>query len=283
MTSRNNFAQTTRILRISRPALSRRVQRLRRALNIDLFSQASQAIEPASTKLTCVRYTQQMLIRLTTNGQTLRSIGSLSHNALELTVTPAFVTCILNPLIHSCVTRFPGVHLRVFRLSVNSVRGKLISSSLSVTITFSRIEGTSVRSVPTFIRALNLVINHTRPLCSYRRTLAASRLTRLSFTLLAPSFTAHVYVSRCFAEIGVAPGIAVRIGSMGALLRIVQGATITAVLPRPVTARSHTLRGLTLISGTPRHNMSVLEQGGGCRDTTSITFVGLVLKSTTIS
>lgn len=273
------FTRAAEALHVSQPTLSQQIRQLEESLGVDLFDRTSRSVKPTDAGQAYIECARRVLVELEAGKRALHDVKDLSRGSLRLAMTPTFMAYLVGPLVRDYVSRYPGIHLEIFELSMDDIEAGLADDSLDIAIAFSPVRHPDIECIPAFVETLGVMVGREHPLYDSSSVLKPDDIAQLDFALLAPDFFTRLSIDEYFRQHGITPKVQIEVNSVSTLLEVIRHSPIATMLPEAIATEDRALRRLRIESEAPQRGAALLRRQNNYHSAAAEAFMKLVLET----
>lgn len=273
------FTRAAEALHVSQPTLSQQIRQLEESLGVDLFDRTSRSVKPTDAGQAYIECARRVLVELEAGKRALHDVKDLSRGSLRLAMTPTFMAYLVGPLVRDYVSRYPGIHLEIFELSMDDIEAGLADDSLDIAIAFSPVHHPDIECIPAFVETLGVMVGREHPLYDSSSVLKPDDIAQLDFALLAPDFFTRLSIDEYFRQHGITPKVQIEVNSVSTLLEVIRHSPIATMLPEAIATEDRALRRLRIESEAPQRGAALLRRQNNYHSAAAEAFMKLVLET----
>ncbi len=271
------FTRAAEALHVSQPTLSQQIRQLEESLGVDLFDRTSRSVKPTDAGQAYIECARRVLVELEAGKRALHDVKDLSRGSLRLAMTPTFMAYLVGPLVRDFVARYPGIHLKIFELSMDDIEAGLADDSLDIAIAFTPVRNPDIECIRAFVETLGVMVGREHPLYDSSLVLSPNDIAQLDFALLAPGYITRVSVDEYFRQHGITPKVQIEVNSVSTLLEVIRHAPLATMLPEAIATEDRALRRLRVESEAPQRGAALLRRKNNYHSAAAVAFMNLAL------
>ena len=272
----SSLNKASKLLNLSQPALSRKINKLEVGLNVVLFERRGKRLVLTETGQATYTYAIEQRKR---HQQFLKSISRFQMTVREVVTLGASLTTIqttLPPLVEALVKQYPQAEIKLVTGKTHEIVSQVKEAKIDFGVIASSITEPGIECLPLFQDHLELVVPKWHELAQANGPTAMEDLNGLAMLTFSKGTWYRRWIDELATKFEIIPDARMEIDSFEAIIRLLPICQAAALLPRsylrpqllednslvalPLKEREETRRDTCLIYPyQPNHRLHTLE------------------------
>jgi DNA-binding transcriptional LysR family regulator len=231
----HSFSSAARVLQLTQPSITARIQALEREMGEELFDRSGRAVRLTDAGAILLPYAERMLQMLREAKEGVEDVRRVQAGSLRVGSAVTISTYVLPRILHTFHLRYPGVEVIVHTGRSEQVLGMLLSDEVQVGLVRS-LTHPDVETVDLYADEVILVANPDHPFAADGQA-TIEEVSTQPVILADRGSSYYGLIHDFFRQAGVVPNVAMELDSMEATKRMVEEGLGIALLPRVCLGR----------------------------------------------
>lgn len=223
------FSRAAAVLNLSQPAISKSVATLEREVGMPLLERRAEGVRVTGAGQVLFDRATELFAVERAAEEELRAYLGLERGILRIGASTTIANYLLPSELAQFHAAYPGVTLRVASANTRTVARMLLQRRIDVALVEGPVDHARIEVVPWRVDAL-VVIAPAHHALAGNKNVSASAIATEPFIVREPGSGTRVEGDRALAERGVAPQIALTLGSTEAIKQAVMAGLGLAVI-----------------------------------------------------
>lgn len=230
-----NFTRAAEALHVSQPALSQQILQIEDRLGVSLLDRRGRSVSLTDAGVAYIAHARRALYELESGRRAIQDVRDLSRGLVRLAMTPTFTAYLVGPLVADFRAHYPGVHLSIREMSLDTIAAAVAADEVDFGIAFQPTHSPEIAHQPLFIERLSAAVGDCHPWAK-RGVIDVGQTAQLDLALLSTDFVTRTNIDQFMLQYRVAPNVVVEANTISALVEIVKSTTLVTILPEPICA-----------------------------------------------
>jgi DNA-binding transcriptional LysR family regulator len=230
------FTKAAGVLHLSQPAVSKAVLGLEREVGMPLVERGSRAVRLTEAGAALYERARELFAVERSAEEELRALRGLERGVLRIGASTTVATYMLPPVLGEFRARHPGVALRVTSANTRAVARALLRRRLDVALVEGPVDDPRLTAEPWQEDELVVIAPPAHPLAAAARPVPGRALAGESLIVREPGSGTRAVAEAALAARGLAPRVALTLGSTEAVKQAVAAGLGLAVVSRAAAA-----------------------------------------------
>ena len=229
------FSRAAAVLNLSQPAISKSVATLEREVGMPLLERRADGVRMTGAGQVLFDRATELFAVERNAEEELRAYLGLQRGILRIGASTTIATYLLPSALAQFHAAYPGITLRVASANTRAVARMLLQRRIDVALVEGPVEHARIEVIPWRVDAL-VVIAPANHALTAKKNVSAAAIAREPFIVREPGSGTRVEGDRALLERGIAPRIALTLGSTEAIKQGVMAGLGLAVISQSAVA-----------------------------------------------